>query len=249
MREVVPVLLFIKTIHEYSSMFKRASLRYNDTPVPHTPYQAAQQCWDDRLGSARVQAMNWRVMAFASIGLTCLLITVLVWQLQRATVTPFIVEVDKLGQVKAVGAATEHYVPTEAQMAYQLSRFIQDVRSLSIDPIVVRSNWLEAYDFTTDRGAAVLNEYARTNDPFAHVGQLTVAVEVLSVVRMSTTSEQIRWVERTYTQGALTNTERWTAIVSLVIRQPRDEGHLRKNPLGLYVDGLNWSRELNTQNP
>jgi type IV secretory pathway TrbF-like protein len=25
---------------------------------------------------------------------------------------------------------------------------------------------------------------------------------------------------------------------------PRDERHLRKNPLGLYVDGLNWSREL-----
>jgi type IV secretion system protein VirB5 len=25
---------------------------------------------------------------------------------------------------------------------------------------------------------------------------------------------------------------------------PRDEARLRKNPLGLYVDGLNWTREL-----
>jgi type IV secretion system protein VirB5 len=65
-----------------------------------------------------------------------------------------------------------------------------------------------------------------------------------SVVRVSETSVQLRWVERTYTNGALTNTERWTAILSLVMKQPRDEARLRKNPLGIFVDGLNWSREL-----
>jgi len=31
-----------------------------------------------------------------------------------------------------------------------------------------------------------------------------------------------------------------------VIKQPADEVRLRKNPLGIYVDGLNWSRELAT---
>ena len=36
-----------------------------------------------------------------------------------------------------------------------------------IDPVVVRQNWLKAYDFVTDRAAVTLNEYARDNDPFA----------------------------------------------------------------------------------
>lgn len=224
--------------------FKRASLRYAETPAPITPYQAAQQCWDERIGSARVQASNWRLLAFACVGLVIVLVGGLLWQTSRSTITPFVVEVDKLGQVKAVGAATETYRPNDAQIAYHLSRFIQNVRALSIDPIVVRQNWLEAYDYTTERGAATLNEYARTNDPFARVGQTTVAVEVTSVVRVSDVSVQVRWIERTYTNGALTNTERWTAILSLVIRQPRDEARLRKNPLGIYIDGLNWSREL-----
>jgi len=33
----------------------------------------------------------------------------------------------------------------------------------------VRQNWCEAYDDTTDKGAAVLNDYARVNDPFARI--------------------------------------------------------------------------------
>ena len=44
-------------------MFKRSSSRYGDTPAPVTPYQKAAQAWDERIGSARVQAANWRWMA------------------------------------------------------------------------------------------------------------------------------------------------------------------------------------------
>jgi type IV secretion system protein TrbF len=228
--------------------FKRATAKYSDTPIPATPYQAAQQCWDQRIGSARVQAKNWRVMAFACIGLVVVLLVGLIWQASRSTITPYVVEVDNQGQVRVIGAANEVYRPNDAQIAYHLSRFIQNVRSLSIDPIVVRQNWLDAYDYTTERGAATLNEYARTNDPFSRVGQTTIAIEVTSVVRISEASVQVRWIERTHTNGALTNTERWTAILSLTVKQPRDEARLRKNPLGIYVDGLNWSRELNNTN-
>jgi hypothetical protein len=40
--------------------FKRPQVRYADTPQPATPYQSAAQVWDERIGSARVQAKNWR---------------------------------------------------------------------------------------------------------------------------------------------------------------------------------------------
>ena len=29
-----------------------------------SPYQKAKSAWDERIGSARVQAYNWRAMAF-----------------------------------------------------------------------------------------------------------------------------------------------------------------------------------------
>lgn len=224
--------------------FKRPRVRYSETPEPDTPYQAAGQVWDERIGSARVQAKNWRLMAFGSLSLALLMAGGLVWRSAQSIVTPYVIEVDQAGQVRAVGEAATPYQPADAQIAFHLARFISGVRSLSIDPIVVRQSWLEAYDYTTDKGAAVLNDYARTNDPFSRIGQQSVAVQVNSVVRASDTSFQVRWTERRYVNGAAAGLEHWTAVLSIVLQTPRTEERLRKNPLGIFVNGLSWSREL-----
>jgi type IV secretion system protein VirB5 len=226
--------------------FKRPQVRYADTPQPATPYQSAAQAWDQRIGSARVQAANWRLMAFGCLFLALLMAAGLVWRAGQSLVQPYVVEVDQAGQVRAVGEAATPYKPSDAQTAHHLARFITLVRSISIDPIVVRQNWLDAYEVTTDRGAAVLNDYARTNDPFARIGQESVTVQVNSVVRASDNSFQVRWTERRYVNGAAAGLERWTAVVSIVLQPPRTEEKLRRNPLGLYVNGLSWSRELDT---
>lgn len=227
-------------------LFSRSSVRYAETPVPITPYQKASQAWDERIGSARVQARNWRLMAFGCLLLASAMAGGLIWRAGQSLVTPYVVEVSDSGQVRAVGEATETYKPIDAQIAFHLTRFITGVRSLSIDPIVVRQNWLDAYAYTTDRGTTALNAYAQANDPFASVGQKSVAVEISSVVRASDKSFQLRWIERTYVNGGLAGTERWTAILTTVLQTPRNADQLRRNPLGIYVDALNWNRELDT---
>ena len=226
--------------------FKRARVRYSDTPQPVTPYQAAAQVWDERLGASRVQARNWRLMAFGCLGMALLMAAGLVWRSSQSLVTPYVVEVDSTGQVRTVGEAASAYQPADAQIAHHLARFISQVRALPIDPVVVRQNWLQAYQYTTDRGAATLNEYARSHDPFARVGKESVTVEVTSVVRASEDSFQMRWDERRYVNGAAAGLERWTAVLSVVLQPPRTEEKLRSNPLGIYVNGLSWSRELDT---
>src|SRR3546814_15495779 len=54
----------IKERNDCAMFFKRSVQRYGRTTVPATPYQRAGQLWDARSGSARVQARNWRPMAF-----------------------------------------------------------------------------------------------------------------------------------------------------------------------------------------
>ena len=225
--------------------FKRSSLRYGETPNPTTPYQKAAQVWDERIGTARVQAHNWRLMALGSLGLSLILAIILLWLGRSATTVPYIVEVDPKGGARAVGPASEVYKPSDAQIAFHLARFVDNVRSLSIDPVVVRQNWLKAYDFVTDRAAVTLNEYARDNDPFAKVGRETVAVEVTSVVRASDASFQVRWLERIFEGGALKDTKRLTGLFSIVITPPRTVDAMRKNPLGIYVHTFNWSQDVN----
>jgi type IV secretory pathway TrbF-like protein len=115
---------------------------------------------------------------------------------------------------------------------------------VSLDPVLMRQDWLSAYDFATKRGAIFLGDYARTADPFGHVGERTVSVQVTSIVRASDKSFQVKWIETAYERGAQTGTSHWTAILTVVLNSPSSADTLRKNPLGLYIDGIDWSREL-----
>lgn len=225
-------------------LFKRTSQRYSRSEAPETPYQKARQLWDERIGNARLQAMNWRIMAFSMIALSSGLAIGLMHQASRSTITPYVVEVDQQGTVRAVGPAIEAYRPSDAQIAHHLAQFVKNVRSLSLDPVVVRQNWLEAYDFTTDRAAEILNEHAKAQDPFGQVGDMSISVEVASVVRASGDSFQVKWIEQTFERGSLSDTSRYTAMLSIVFQPPKTEAQLQKNPLGIYVNGLDWSREL-----
>jgi type IV secretory pathway TrbF-like protein len=224
--------------------FRRPSVRYGKSPIPATPYQKAAQIWDERIGSARVQARNWRLIAFGNLVLAGGLAAALIWQATRGTIVPWVVQVDKLGEAQVVAPAIADYQPSDAQVAWYLARFIEQVRAIPIDPVIVRQNWLSAYDYVTDRGALALNDYARNNDPFAKVGREQVAVDVSSVIRASPDSFRIAWIERRYENDALAATDRWTAIVTVVIATPHEADKLRRNPLGVFIRGLNWSKEL-----
>jgi type IV secretory pathway TrbF-like protein len=227
-------------------MFKRSIQRYGLTPEPTTAYQRAGQVWDDRIGSARAQAKNWRLMSFGMLALAAALASAVIWQSTQSRVTPYVVQVDKFGEVEAIAPAIRNYKPTDAEIAWYLARFMTDVRSVSSDPVVVRKNWLEAYDYATDHGATFLNQFAQTNDPFKGIGERSVSVQITSVVRMSDTSFQVKWTEQIYDRDALEKSERWTAILTVITKPPVTAEVLRKNPLGLYVNAIGWSRELDT---
>ena len=224
--------------------FRRVVQRYGRTPAPETPYQRAGQVWDERIGSARAQARNWRLMALGGLFLSGGLATGLLWQSLQSRIVPYVVEVDRLGQAQAVTEAEKAYRPTDPQIAWHLSEFISNVRSVSLDPVVMRQNWLAAYGFVTDRGAHFLGDYARGENPFASVGERTVSIQVTSVVRASDRSFQVKWIETNFDRGSLAGTAHWTAILTIIEKPPSSADALRKNPLGIYVDAIDWAREV-----
>ena len=114
---------------------------------------------------------------------------------------------------------------------------------------MVKQSWLKAYDYATDRAAQTLNDYARENDPFAKIGQRSVSVEITSVVRASPTSFQLRWREKAFENGSVAGTQSFTGVLTIVSKPPRDAATLRANPLGIYVNAINWSRELESASP
>jgi len=224
--------------------WKRSEHAYGRTEAATTPYQRAGQVWDDRIGSARVQAKNWRLMAIGCLILSAIMCVAYIQSASQSRITPYVVEIEPTGAVRAIAPTSKEYEPTDAQIAFHLAEFIKKVRSVSLDDIVLRQNWLDAYNFTTDQGAQMLTEYARTNDPFEDVGHRSVSVDIASIVRSSSDSFDVRWRETRYRDNVLQGTNTFTAVLTITINPPRDEATLHKNPLGVYVHGINWSTDL-----
>ena len=206
-----------------------------------TPYQRAGQVWDDRMGLSLAHARNWRRFAAANLLLASFLGAGWWAQSERAVVKPFVVEVSDLGQTQRITAIGGRYTPTEAQTARTLADWIRDVRAKSTDPIVIRQNWLRAYDLLTPKAAAFLNAWAQTHDPFAELGQEAVDVEVLNVVRRTARTYDLQWRETRYVNGQSAGAERWRALITTTVQPPRTEAELMKNPLGIKIEDISWT--------
>src|SRR5467141_4700588 len=113
--------------------WRRAATRYGQTPAPATPHQRAEQLWDERIGAARVQAANWRLMAFGALALAAVALGDDIRARARSIVTPYVVEVDRTGAANAIAPAATEYQPSDAQIGYLLARFVQNPPEVYID--------------------------------------------------------------------------------------------------------------------
>ncbi len=222
----------------------KGSARYGATPAPLTPYQRAGQAWDERIGSARVQAANWRYAALGLLLANAALSGSLAWLASRGSITPWVVEVDRLGEPRVVAPAIQGAKPADAAIAWALSRFIADVRTRSLDAVLMRQAWLRAYDFVEGDGAATLSDYARRADPFGEAARAQVIVDVTNVVRASPASFRVTWTEQRFSAGERVAVERWVAVLGVSISPPTTPEGLRSNPLGVRVTTIAWSKEF-----
>lgn len=222
----------------------KGSPRFGVTPQPETPYQAYGQAFDLGIGAARAQAANWRRMALGLLVLAGGLAGALAWLSVQGTVTPWVVEVDRLGQVQAVGPAERGYAPTDEQVRSSLARLIESVRAISSDGVVVGAAWERAYAMVDGDAARFITDYANGIDLKGLVGKTQVTVEVTSVLRASPKSFRAAWIERRYVDGQLAATERWSAILTVEVRRPRTDREILANGLGVHVTAISWSREF-----
>ena len=111
-------------------LFSRTKVDYGETPYPETPFQKVAQLVDAQNGAREAQTANWRYIAFGCLGLAFLSTGAFIWSGSQSSITPYVVEVDKLGGVQAVAPAHINYDPTDAQIAHHLANLITNVLSL-----------------------------------------------------------------------------------------------------------------------
>jgi type IV secretion system protein VirB5 len=212
-----------------------------------SPYARAAAAWDDRIGSARVQARNWRYIAFASIALALISTSGAVVLGIKKQVATYVVEVDKAGMPGRITLASQLYQPATAQVGYFVGEVVRLVRERPLDPVVMRQQWTKAYQFLAGPAVNAMNEYAASDTgmkTLAGEGATARTVEIGSILQKANDTYQVRWVETTYANGLRRSREEYTGLFQVKLMPPRDEADSFKNPIGVYVTNFTWSREF-----
>jgi type IV secretory pathway TrbF-like protein len=211
------------------------------------PYARSAAAWDERIGSARVQATNWRYIAFASIALALIsTIGVVVIGVKKQVAT-YIVEVDKAGMPGRISLASETFQPAAAQVGYFIGEVVRLVRERPLDPVVMRQQWTKAYQFLAGPAVNGMNEYAAADSGLRSVpgeGATARTVEIKNILQKSDGTYQVRWTETTYANGIRRSKEDYTGLFQVKLIPPRDEADTFKNPIGVYITNFTWSREF-----
>ncbi|ATS24836.1 type IV secretory pathway, TrbF protein [Xanthomonas citri pv. fuscans] len=210
---------------------------------PH--HDSARKGWTDKLEKSESDKRAWRWAAVGGYALSVLLAGGLVALSNRPPPKPLIARINTDGAPQVVGYASPNYKPGPAEIRYFLKHWVELVRTVPLDPVVVKSAWNEAYSFMTPASANKLNAEARVpGSTMSKVGQETVTTQVTSVVPVSADSYQVRWVETSFTdQGQVKERATWTSTFTIKQSTPDPKIEL-VNPLGLFITDFNWQRDI-----
>jgi type IV secretory pathway TrbF-like protein len=216
-------------------------------PSEVNPYAAARREFVSTFGDLARGKRNWQLAAFGLLVLLGFVLAAYVRLSLQSRITPYVVEVDRLGQAVAFGPA-EALRPTDTRAyVYQLALFVRDLRSVSSDPEAQRQMLFTAYAYAAGAARAQLDAWFLdpAHDPRVLGRTLTREVQVTSVLRVAGTASRtwkVSWreVERPRVAGPLRSAA-WEAYLTTDLHAPTTTETLLRNPLGLYVTDLSWS--------
>jgi type IV secretory pathway TrbF-like protein len=210
------------------------------------PYVEARREWNDRYLELVRERRVWQAVGCAGVGLNLILAAGMVWlSLQHKTV-PYVVEVDSLGAALAIRPAETGGHPADDRIVrYQLAAFIRGARQVMADRIAMKKGLEQVYAYARGPARAYLDEYYRANNPFEVARTYVVVPTVTSLLRLSSTSWQLRWTEEQRgLDGVPLGKSQWEGVLTIEVIPPPSEETVHVNPLGLYVTDLRWTKQL-----
>jgi len=234
---------------------KREAAPKNDINISagghgETPYMAARREWNERYGDYIAAARNWRFAAIV-LAMTSLVLAIgTIYISAQPQRVPYIVEVDKIGQVVNVAAAELSHTPAAALARAGRTRFTVAWRSVTPDTVVQKAALDRLYKMVPQGSASLekINGYYQDNSPFIVAQTATVSIEPIGLpLPLSDQSWQVEWYEtRRKLDGVQLSRVRYKGVLIVALNPPKNANQTfdLDNPIGLYVTDLNWSQQL-----
>ena len=192
---------------------------------------------------------NWQLMAFSLAGILVFVTSAYVRLASSSRVVPYVVEVDRLAQIVAVGAAEQLTTPDQRLVASQLAQFVRSIRTVLPSAAAAAQAEMvrRGYAYVAPEAAGFLNDYfgSARNDPRILGTRITRQIDVASVLRVPNSDVwRLQWseTERSTQAGGPVRTTAWEGYVTVSIAPPATAEAVQDNPLGLYVTSVNWTQ-------
>lgn len=232
------------------SFFKRKT----EQPVHEkggSPYLNGREEWLERYGSYISRAAQWRMAAFICLIITVVSISGNVIQASQVKTIPYIIEVDKLGNMGAVARADRASATPKRLIQAEIAKCVSDWRTVTAD-VELQQKMIERLSFFMAGSAkGVLRQWYEANNPYeiAKSGKL-VHVEIKGLpLPVSSDSYRVEWVETVRSHaGVMLDAHTYEATVTIQINPPTADAVLLRNPGGVYITALSAGKVVGAQN-
>jgi|JFBN01.2.fsa_nt_gb type IV secretory pathway TrbF-like protein len=194
-----------------------------------------------------MQILKWQRISYILVFLVFVCILSVVYIGTKATYVPYVIHVDeKTGYVMSLGALEQRNVePTDAEISYFLSRFVEGIRSVPEDKNVLQRSVNRAVKFMTPEAA---NKYKNLYLPefTARIGHINTRVEILSVQPIAGQSNTytVRWKESSADGGGVPVDTYYTGNFAVKTETITKKEDLVLNPIGLFITDFSYAPEM-----
>jgi type IV secretion system protein VirB5 len=223
-----------------------------------SPYVAFQKKVRNRV--SRYRRQNFWLVCLSGVLVACLAVSVIAnVQLSLSNrVEPFYVAVDEEeGEVMRAGTTTQMQSLSTPLITSKIEEIIRGLRVVYADERATSKQYETAWNYISPESEAeiFLRSQFQLNTsekpsiaPPALVGSVQrtiIEIDVSSI--QGTNSYNVQWIEREIIQQSGELIEKaYTASISTKRVEQNNKELLRKNPLGLYIQGLDW-QETSTE--
>src|SRR6266436_1390083 len=165
---------------------------------PLNPYLDARRQWNSQIDRAIGNQHVWQLVAIASLLIALASVSGVVYIGSQSKFVPYVIEVDKLGDVVAAGPAQLAGRADPRVVRASLAAFISSARLVTPDQDLERRAVFGVYGMlkTKDPATQKMNEYwngGEDTSPFKRAAKITVNTDISTVLPITANTWEVDW--------------------------------------------------------
>ncbi|MGY0395050.1 VirB8/TrbF family protein [Fusobacterium sp. SYSU M8A802] len=238
---------FFQKLKKKNKITKDCTETEKNKTIKEIDYDKATEQLFEFYAQQSKRIMTYKIIALSMLALTITSTLACIYLSTRSTLVPYVVEVDQLGEAKAIRQADQIYIPKEVENRYFIRDIVLKMRSIPRDNVLFSRNFQQLSYFLTEamlkkHQSILINE--DTNTLSKQLISRDINIISFNKVPRTKNTYQVKWNEKMYSaEGVEISDTDFVGLFTITIEQPKDIDEINYNPLGIVVEDFSISKE------